>query len=102
MNFNFSETDNPRVVYQDMRNTSPYWRMDRRIIHPLTERQFGKRFRVGDKIKMRLTNPNNKMYITATIEAIMPYQFAHDSLGAYNRDSTFKNRPFTRVLILKP
>ena len=89
-------------VYQDTRNSSPIWRQRNRIFHPLTEGQFGNRFRVGDRVTMRLINPNNKNYIDATIVGITSYHSAQTFLGSYNIDNTFAYAPFTRVLILVP
>jgi hypothetical protein len=90
------------VVYQDTRNTSLHWRQDTRIYHPLTEQQFGNRFRVGDRVRMRLTYPNSKMYITPTIMNITLYHVAQQVLGSYNIDNAFKGSPFTYVLVLEP
>jgi len=98
----FNETVKVRRVYQDTRNTSSEWRQRNRIFHPLTERQFGNRFRVGDRVTMRLINPNNKIYIDATIVGIVLYDNAQALLNSYNIDDTFAGAPFTRVLVLDP
>lgn len=98
----FNETVKIRRVYQDTRNSSQHWRQRNRIFHPLTERQFGNRFRVGDRVTMRLINPNNKIYIDATILAITSYNTAQTFLDSYNIDNTFAWAPFTRVLVLGP
>uniref|UniRef100_A0A6C0ANF1 Uncharacterized protein n=1 Tax=viral metagenome TaxID=1070528 RepID=A0A6C0ANF1_9ZZZZ len=91
-----------QMVYQDTRDSSPHWRQDIRVFHPLTEQQFGNRFRVGDRVRMRLTYPNSKMYITPTIVNIVPYYTAQQILGSYNMGDAFKGVPFTRVLVLEP
>ena len=98
----FNEAVKVRRVYQDTRNTSPHWRQRNRIFHPLTERQFGNRFRVGDRVTMRIINPNNKKYINGTIVRILPYDTTQQWLGSYNIDSAFNDVPFTRVLVLQP
>lgn len=51
---------------------------------------------------MRLINPNNKIYIDATIVGIVLYDNAHALLNSYNIDDTFAGAPFTRVLVLDP
>lgn len=102
MDLDFNETVKLSRVYQDTRNTSPYWRQRNRIVHPLTERQFGNRFRVGDRVTMRLLNPNNKIYIDGTITHILSYNTAQAWMGSYNIDNTFAGAPFTRVLVIVP
>jgi hypothetical protein len=92
----------PHLVYQDTRGTSSHWRSDLRISHPLTEQQFGNKFRVGDSVKMRLLyNNNDKMYINLTIMNIISYETAKQVLGSYSPHDAFKGVPFTRVLILE-
>jgi len=98
----FTEAVNVRRVYQDTRNSSPVWRQNNRIFHPLTQRQFGNRFRIADKLTMRLTNPINKISINGTIERIIPYDIAQAWIGPYNIDHTFGGAPFTHVLVIKP
>ena len=98
----FNEAVKLRRVYQDTRNTSSEWRTRSRIFHPLTERQFGNRFNIGDRVTMRIINPNNKKYINGTIVRILPYDTTQQWLGSYNIDSTFNDVPFTRVLVLQP
>ena len=98
----FTEAVNVRRVYQDTRNTSSEWRQNNCIFHPLTQHQFGNRFRVADKVTMRLTNPINKLYINGTIERIIPYHIVQAPLGSYNIDDTFAGAPFTHVLVIKP
>jgi len=92
----------PQRIYQDTRNSSPHWRQDIRIFHPLTEQQFANRFRQGDRVRMRLTYPNSKMFITPRIVTIVSYNTAQQVLGSYNVDNAFKGVPFTRVLVLDP
>jgi hypothetical protein len=92
----------PRIVYQDTRDSSPLWRQDNRVFHPLTELQFANRFRQGDRVRMRLTYPNSKMFITPRIVTIASYNTAQQVLGSYNADNAFKGIPFTRVLVLDP
>ena len=92
----------PQMVYQDTRDSSPHWRQDIRIFHPLTEQQFANRFRQGDRVRMRLTYPNSKMFITPRIVTIVSYNTAQQVLGSYNADNAFKGVPFTRVLVLDP
>ena len=90
-----------QVVYQDTTDTSLHWRQDTRVYHPLTEQQLGNRFRVGDRVRMRLTYPNSKMYITPTVMNIVPYYAAQQVLGSYNADNAFKGAAFTHVLVLE-
>jgi hypothetical protein len=99
---NFNEIVYPRKVYQDTRNSNPLWRQADRIFQPLTEGQFRNRFRVGNRVNIRLINPNGKVYISGLIRHIVPYQVAEAELGAYNIGSTFNTIPFTRVLVLHP
>jgi hypothetical protein len=98
----FNVVVNVRRIYQDTRNTSSNWRQNNRIFHPLTQRQFGNRFRVGNRVTMRLIYPPNKMYINGAIERIIPYPIAQAWVGSYNIDDTFANEPFTHVLVIKP
>ena len=92
----------PQLIYQDTRNSSSHWRNDVRVWHPLTEHQFGNRFRVGDKVKMRLLYDNNdRIYLNLTIVNIIGYQNTKQVLGSYNEGDAFKGSPFTRVLILE-
>jgi len=93
---------NPRKVYQDTRNTSSQWRQGNRIFHPLTETQFRNKFKVGDRVTIRLINPNRKIYISAKIKSILTYNLSMGILGPYNIDSKFNNIPFTHVLVLDP
>ena len=100
---NFNEIVYPRkVVYQDTTHSNPHWRHANRIFQPLTEGQFRNRFRVGDRVTIRLKNHNRKMYISGLIANILPYDMAAASLGTYNIDSAFNIIPYTRVLILDP
>lgn len=96
----FNEAVKVRRVYQDTRNTSPHWRQRNRIFHPLTERQFGNRFRVGDRVTIRVISPNNKIYIDATIVGITSYHSAQAAIASYNIDDTFAGATFTRVLVI--
>ena len=98
----FNETVKLRRVYQDTRNTSPHWRTNNRIWHPLTEDQFGNRFRIGDRVTMRVINNTNKMYIDATILQIVPYDMTKQWIGSYNIDDSFNHAPFTHVIALCP
>ena len=92
----------PKPIYQDTSDTSSHYRNDLRIWHPLTEHQFGNRFRVGDRVKMRLLYDNNdKMYLNLTIVNIIGYQNTKQVLGSYNEGDAFKGSPFTRVLVLE-
>jgi len=89
-------------IYQDARNTSSHWRQQDRILHPLTERQFGNRFRVGDRVRMQLRTRTSKIYITLNIAQITTYDTAKQWLHSYNADNTFKGVPFTQTLVLRP
>jgi hypothetical protein len=103
MNFNEIVPIYPRkVVYQDTKNSNPHWRQANRIFQPLTEGQFRNRFRVGDRVTIRIKDRNRRSYISARIANILPYDMAVEWLGAYNIDSAFNTIPFTRVLILDP
>ena len=99
---NFNEIVYPRkVVYQDTLHSNPHWRQDNRIFQPLTERQFRNRFRVGDRVTIRLKD-HRKTYISGLIANILSYDTAVAWLGTYNIDSAFNAIPYTRVLILDP
>jgi hypothetical protein len=98
----FNRSVNPQKVYQDTRNSSPLWRQNNRIFHPLTERQFVNRFRVPHRVMMRVINDRTKIYIDGTIIRIIPYYTAEQFLGSYNIDSSFNGVPFTHVLVLQP
>jgi len=89
-----------KIVYQKTRSTSHLWRQQDRIIHPLTEQQFENRFRVGDRVMMRILNPTTKVYVNFTIAHIATYNSAKAFLGPYNRSDTFKGFPFTQALVL--
>jgi len=90
-----------KIVYQNIsRNTSRLWRQQDRIMHPLTEQQFDNRFRVGDRVMMRILNPTSKVYVNFTIAHIATYNSAKAFLGPYNRSDTFKGFPFTQALVL--
>jgi len=89
-------------LYQDTRNTSSHWRQQDRILHPLTERQFGNRFRVGDRVRMQVRTRTSKIYITLRIVQIMTYNSVKQCLGSYNADDTFKRVPFHHILVLRP
>jgi len=89
-------------IYQDMRNTSSHWRQEDRIMHPLTERQFRNRFRVGDRVRMQLRTRTSKIYITLNVVQITNYTTAKQWLHSYNSDDTFKRVPFTHTLVLRP
>jgi hypothetical protein len=92
----------PRKLYQDTRNSNPLWRQADRIFQPLTERQFRNRFKVGDRVVLRLITPTSKMYISARITYIVTYQNTLAFAGPYNIDSALNNIPFTHVLVLGP
>jgi hypothetical protein len=98
----FNEAVKISRIYQDTRNTSSNWRQNNRVFHPLTQRQFGNRFRVGNRVTMRIINTINKMYINGAIESIIPYHIAQAVVGSYNIDDTFANDPFAHVLVIKP
>ena len=98
----FTETVKTRCVYQDTRNTNSLWRQRACIWHPLTQRQCGNRFKVGDKVTLRIITPTRKFYISCTIVHIVPYHTAEQFLGSYTSDNAFKEYPFTHVLVLKP
>ena len=100
----FTETIQTRCIYQDTRHSSSVWRQRACIWHPLTQRQFGNstRFNVGDKVTMRIITPTRKYFISCTIVGIIPYYTAEQFLGSYTIDNTFKEIPFTHVLVLKP
>ena len=89
-------------VYQDTRDSSQHWRQQDRILHPLTYQQFGNRFRVGGRVRMRLVTPTSTKYAEFTITNIMPYPTAEQYLGSYNADNAFKYIPFSHVLVLRP
>jgi len=100
MNFNIIVY--PRKVYQDTRNSNPLWRQADRMFHPLTEGQFRNRFRVGDRVTIRIKTHNRKTYISGLIKHILTYDFVWAALGQYNIDNSFNTIPFTRVLVLVP
>jgi hypothetical protein len=102
MEFTLDIGAQPKLVYQDTKNSSPNWRQTDRILHPLTENQFLNKFRVGDRVKMRVIYPETKGYINATIVNIVGYHGAQQWLGQYNIDNAFKGVPFSRVLVLRP
>jgi hypothetical protein len=90
------------LVYQDTRDSSSHWRNDVRVWHPLTEKQFGKKFRVGDRVLMRLLYDNDDTtYINLTVVHIMSYETTKQVLGSYNEGDAFKGSPFTHVLVLE-
>lgn len=94
------DVNEARVVYHDTRNTSPDWHQRNRMVHPLTEHQFGNNFRVGDRVTMQIVDPIRTRYISAIIVAITSYDTAQAVLGPYNRDSTSDGAPFTRAIVL--
>ena len=97
-----AETVSSHLVYQDTRDSSGHWRNDVRVWHPLTEKQFGKKFRVGDRVLMRLLYDNNDTtYINLTVVHIMSYETTKQVLGSYNEGDAFKGAAFTHVLILE-
>ena len=103
MSFNEIVPIYPRkVVYQDTKNSNSHWRQANRIFQPLTEGQFRNRFRVGDRVTIRIKDRNRRSYISARIVNILPYDTAVAWLYAYNIDSAYNNIPFTRVLVLAP
>ena len=89
-------------LYQDTRNTSSHWRQQDRILHPLTERQFRNRFRVGDRVRMQIRTRTSKIYITLNIVQITTYNTGKQWLDSYNADDTFKGVPFHHILVLRP
>ena len=103
-NFGQAEQMQPQMIYHDTRQSSIYWYHEARIFHPMTERQFGNKFRVGDRVKVQVIYDNNKekyinldkMYINLTIAHITTYEEAKTWLGSYNIDDAF-----TRVLVLE-
>ena len=100
---NFGLHPRHQDVYQDTRDTSHNWRQERRICHPLSYHQYRNKFMVGDRVTMRMIQPNNnKMYGTMTIIQIIQYETVKTVLGSYNRDDAFNGYPFTHVLILDP
>ena len=88
-------------VYQDTRNSSPIWRQNDRIFHPLTEAQFENKFKVGDRVTMELDTPTDTIFTDYTVAHIALYKDAEAWMGSYNIDNTFMGTPFTRVLVLK-
>ena len=98
----FNETVKLRQLYQNAQDTSPHWRQGNRIYHPLTERQFKNKFKVGDRVTMRLIDPTKKTYITAIIVNIIRYDTCVQFIGQYNIDSAFNQVPFTHALVLGP
>ena len=100
---NFGFHPRHQDVYQDTRDSSPYWHNGNRIWHPLLYRQYANKFRVGDRVRMRMINHNNtKLYATIAITQIIQYEDVKAVLGSYNRDDTFNGEPFTHVLVLEP
>jgi len=99
---NFNEIIYPRKVYQDTRNSNPLWRQPDLIMQPLTEGQYRDRFRVGERVTIRIKNHNRKMYLSGLIKHILPYDITWEALGQYNIDNTLNTIPFTRVLVLVP
>ena len=89
-------------VYQDARNTSEHWRQQDRILQPLTHQQFGNKFRVGGRVRMRLGTSTSIKYAELTIIKIVPYHTTQQYLGSYNADDGFNGAPFTHVVVLKP
>ena len=104
MNFNYSPAfqREPKLVCQNTKGTSPYWRnLNDRIFHPLTQRQFNM-FEVGDSVRVRVTYANkDKMRTYLSIVSILTYNSAKMILGDYNATNTFKGEPFTHVLVLR-
>ena len=94
------ETVKPSLVYQDVTNPSDVWRTPTRMWHPLTEHQFGKGYRVGDTVMVRLLDYNGKVFRDATIVHMSSYDTAKSVLGSYNATDAFKGIPFTHVLVL--
>ena len=92
----------PVPVYQDARNSSQHWRQHDRILHPVTHWQFGNKFRVGDRVRMRLITSSSMKYADFTIVKIVSYHTAKQYLGSYNADDGFNGAPFTHVLVLRP
>jgi hypothetical protein len=102
MEFTIDNTPPPKLIYQDINGSSPHWRQRNRIYHPLTQHQFANKFRVGDRVKMRVSYPGTKSYINATILNISDYYTSQQWIGSYNIDDGFKGAMFTHVLILAP
>jgi hypothetical protein len=94
------ETLAPRMLCQDATNSSEHWRQHSRTYHPLTERQFGNTYRVGEKVKLRLRTHNGTGFINATVVHASQYIYAQQFLGSYNLGDTFNGAPFTHVLVL--
>jgi hypothetical protein len=88
-------------VYQSIKDTSRHWLAEDRIFHPLIYRQYANKFRQGDRVRMRIIQPNHtKLYGTMRIMYIIPYETAKTVLGSYNRGDAFNGQPFTHVLVL--
>ena len=89
-----------RIVYQDARNSSPYWRPANRTFHPLTQRQFENGYKKGDDVTLRLDTHTGRVFIETIVLRVLSYHTAQQVLGSYNADDTFNGAPFTHVLVL--
>ena len=104
MNFNHTPAFHrePKLVCQNIKGSSPYWRnLDDRIFHPLTQRQFNI-FEVEHSVRMRITClDKDKMRTYLNIVSIVTYNSAKRIFGSYNATDAFKGEPFTHVLVLR-
>jgi len=92
----------PKRVFQTTHDSSPHYRTNIRIYHPVTERQMNaENFRDGDNIRMRITDNNDKTIINLKVIKITTYSAAQAFLGSYNAANGFGGAPFTHVLILE-
>ena len=95
------EAVQPKRLYQNTTDTSQHWRMQSRIVHPLTKHQFGNTFRVGDRVRMRFLSTNGVNFEDFSILNIIKYETAKQVLGSYNIDDSFRGVPFTHTLVLE-
>lgn len=90
-----------KIVYQDARNSSPYWRTPNRKFHPLTQRQFENGYKKRDNVTLRLDNHDGRVFIDTIVVNIVSYNTVQQVLGSYNLDDSFNGAPFTHVLVLE-
>jgi len=109
MAFDFGSQNNvsPQLkrVFQTTHDSSPHYRTNNRIYHPVTEKQMNtENFRDGDNVRMRITESNNDKIITTNLRVvkITTYSAAKAVIGSYNAANGFGGAPFTHVLVLEP
>jgi hypothetical protein len=93
----------PKRVFQTTHDSSPHYRTNIRIYHPVTEKQMNtENFRDGDNLRMRITESNDdKTFMNLQVVKITTYSAAKAVLGSYNAANGFGGAPFTHVLILE-